>query len=63
MKGRGGGGGVVVMVGKKNCPDPFYFDESALRTVKKANPLPPMPEAFRENGLEVGIRFRSAEFR
>lgn len=40
-----------------------YFDESALRTVKKANPLPPLPEAFREDGMEVGIRFRSSEFR
>lgn len=40
-----------------------YFDDSALRTVKKANPLPPLPEAFREGAVEVGIRFRSAEFR
>ncbi len=40
-----------------------YFDESALRSVKKASPFPPLPEGLREESLEVGIRFHSAEFR
>ena len=39
-----------------------YFDESALRSVKKAIPFPPFPEGLRENSVEVGIRFRSSEF-
>ena len=40
-----------------------YFDESALRTVKKANPLPPLPEELRESSIEIGIRFHSAELK
>ena len=40
-----------------------YFDESALRSVKKAIPFPPFPEGLRESSIEVGIRFRSSEFR
>ncbi len=40
-----------------------YFDESALRSVKKAIPFPPFPEGLRENSVEVGIRFRSSDFR
>ena len=41
----------------------LYFDASALRTVKKASPFPPLPEGFRDSSLEVGIRFHSSEFR
>ncbi|MDO8721602.1 MAG: energy transducer TonB [Syntrophales bacterium] len=40
-----------------------YFDTSALRTVKKASPFPPLPEGFRDTSLEIGIRFHSSEFR
>ncbi|MDP2725134.1 MAG: energy transducer TonB, partial [Syntrophales bacterium] len=40
-----------------------YFDATALRTVKKASPLPPLPEGFGDSSLEVGIRFHSSEFR
>jgi colicin import membrane protein len=38
-----------------------YFDNSALRAVNKSNPLPSLPEWFRESSLDVGIRFHSAE--
>lgn len=34
-----------------------YLDESAMRAIKKANPLPPLPDAFRDEYLEIGIRF------
>ncbi len=40
-----------------------YFDAAALRTVKKASPLPPLPEGYKDSSLEVGIRFHSSEFR
>jgi colicin import membrane protein len=40
-----------------------YFDNSALRAVTKSNPLPPLPEWFRESSLDVGIRFHSSELR
>lgn len=34
-----------------------YFDRSVLRAIKKADPLPPLPPAFNEPYLELGIRF------
>ena len=40
-----------------------YFDATALRTVKKASPLPPLPDGLGDSSLEVGIRFHSSEFR
>jgi len=40
-----------------------YFDNSVLRALKKAHPLPPLPEWYRENGLDIGIRFLSADLR
>jgi colicin import membrane protein len=40
-----------------------YFDESAMKAIKKASPLPPLPDSIRGNNMEVGIRFHSTEFR
>jgi TonB family protein len=40
-----------------------YFDESAMKAMKKAIPLPPLPDSVRENSIDVGIRFHSLEFR
>lgn len=40
-----------------------FFDESALRAVKKAQPFAPLPPWVRENAIEIGIRFHSAELR
>lgn len=40
-----------------------YFDDSALRTVSKANPLPPLPAELRDSSIEIGIRFHSSEFK
>jgi len=34
-----------------------YFDRSVLRAIKKADPLPPLPQGFNEPHLEIGIRF------
>lgn len=39
-----------------------YFDESAIRAVRKAAPFPPLPERIRNNYIEIGIRFHSREF-
>ncbi len=33
------------------------YDESAMRAIKKANPLPPFPQELEEDILEIGIRF------
>ncbi|MBE9546362.1 MAG: TonB C-terminal domain-containing protein [Proteobacteria bacterium] len=40
-----------------------YFDESAMRAIKKASPFPPLPEWIRGKSMEVGIRFHSSELR
>jgi TonB family protein len=35
------------------------FDEFALRAVRKANPLPPLPQEFTEGRLEITVRLSS----
>ncbi len=40
-----------------------YFDESALRAVRKASPFPPLPAGGSEDHVEIGIRFHSSELR
>jgi colicin import membrane protein len=54
--------GAVMDVGFERRSGNRYFDDSALRAVKKASPLPPLPEWIRGNSIEIGIRFHSAEF-
>ena len=39
----------------------IYYDQSALRAVRKASPLPPLPADLGEDFLEVGINFRVLE--
>lgn len=41
---------------EKRSGDPL-LDRSAMRAVQKASPLPPLPDGFRENFMELGIRF------
>lgn len=41
---------------KKSGNSPY--DQSAMRAIKKAEPLPAVPKELGENDLEVGIRFR-----
>jgi colicin import membrane protein len=55
--------GTVINVGFEKRSGNRYFDESALRAVKKAVPLPSLPEVIRDDSIEVGIRFHSSEFR
>lgn len=38
-----------------------YFDDSVLRAVKKASPLPPLPNAYIRPYYEVGLRFNLSE--
>jgi colicin import membrane protein len=38
-----------------------YLDESALRAIKKANPLPPLPPGFEGNRFDVGVRFTPSD--
>jgi TonB family protein len=40
-----------------------YFDDSALRTIQKSNPVPPLPYWVQGNSIEIIIRFPSSELR
>jgi colicin import membrane protein len=40
-----------------------YFDDSALRAIRKSGPFPPLPSWIRDNSIEIGVRFNSAELR
>jgi TonB family protein len=40
-----------------------YFDDSALRAVKKSSPFPPLPYWIMDKNIEIGIRFHSSELR
>jgi len=55
--------GAIVSVNFEKKSGLAYFDNSVLQALKKAHPLPPLPEWYRENSLDVGIRFRSSELR
>jgi len=37
------------------------FDESVLRAIKKANPLPPLPPGFEGERFDVGVRFTPSD--
>jgi colicin import membrane protein len=39
-----------------------YFDESAMKAIQKASPLPPFPGWLSGSSLNLGIRFRSSEW-
>jgi TonB family protein len=38
-----------------------YFDESVMKAIQKASPLPPLPDWINGRSLNIGIRFHSAE--
>ena len=38
-----------------------YFDESAIKAVKKAEPFPPLPEGVDKRYIDLGIRFHSSK--
>ena len=40
-----------------------FFDDSALRAVKKSSPFPPLPYWIMDKSIEIGIRFHSSELR
>jgi len=40
-----------------------YFDESAMKAVQKASPLPPLPGWVRDSSIDIGIRFHSSDLR
>ncbi len=56
-------GGAVTNLSFEKRSGNRYFDESAMRAIKKASPFPPLPEWIKEESIEIGIRFHSSELR
>jgi len=40
-----------------------YFDQSAYRAIRKSDPFPPLPSWIQDASVDLGIRFRSADYR
>jgi TonB family protein len=40
-----------------------YFDESAMKAIRKASPFPPLPMVIGDTSIQVGIRFHSSELK
>lgn len=55
--------GAVTQINFEKRSGNSYFDESAMKAIRKASPLPPLPAWIRENSLGVGIRFHSSELK
>lgn len=55
--------GAVTQVNFEKRSGNSYFDESAMKAIRKASPLPPLPAWIGENSLGVGIRFHSSELK
>jgi colicin import membrane protein len=55
--------GVVMEMNFEKRSGNRYFDESALKAIRKAGPFPPLPAWISERSLDVGIRFHSSELR
>jgi TonB family protein len=51
--------GRVLDVWLENGSGSGRFDDTALRAIKKADPLPPLPPKYADSTIEVGIRFHS----
>lgn len=54
-------GGTVTDLSFEKQSGNKFFDESAMRAIKKASPLTPLPEWIKEESVEIGIRFHSSE--
>lgn len=55
--------GAVMEVNFEKRSGNRYFDESALKAIRKAAPFPPLPAWIGERSLDVGIRFHSSDLR
>jgi colicin import membrane protein len=61
---------IAIRIGKDGQIEEIQFekksgnaqlDESALRAIKKANPLPPLPPGFEGDKFDVGVRFTPSD--
>jgi len=54
--------GKIVDIWEEKSSGDEYFDETALRAVKMASPLPPLPLKYNESTMDVGIKFHSKSY-
>jgi TonB family protein len=38
-----------------------YFDQTAIRAIKRASPLPPFPPSWLQKSINIGIKFSCKE--
>jgi TonB family protein len=55
--------GTLEYMGLEKSSGNHYFDDSAVKAVKKSGPFPPLPYYISGNHIEIGIRFHSKELR
>ncbi len=55
--------GAVTEVNYEKRSGNRFFDESAMKAIRKASPFPPLPMAVGETSIQVGIRFHSSELK
>jgi len=55
--------GALEHMGFEKSSGNHYFDDSAIKAVKKSSPFPPLPSYISGNYIEIGIRFHSKELR
>ncbi|MGD0275721.1 MAG: energy transducer TonB [Syntrophales bacterium] len=53
--------GAVVNVKFERRSGNRYFDESVLRAIGKASPMPPLPDMPGDNSMDIGIRFHASD--
>lgn len=53
--------GAVEVLGFEKRSGNNYYDESAMRAVRKASPFPPLPAGLGDEIMEMGINFNSSE--
>ncbi|MBN1883446.1 MAG: TonB C-terminal domain-containing protein [Deltaproteobacteria bacterium] len=51
--------GTIVDVWMEESSGNSYYDDTALRAIRKANPLAPLPEKYTGASMDVGIRFNA----
>ncbi len=55
--------GAVTEVNFEKRSGNSYFDESAMKAIRRASPLPPLPAWLGGSSIQVGIRFHSSALR
>ncbi len=53
--------GTVTDVGIEKGSGNVYFDQTALRAIKRASPLPPFPPGWLQKSISIGIKFSCKE--